>query len=321
MSLVRNWRPQLKEKIVYISADGSVYDLHNPIPNSVLSMSGWGLIDAEYGLTRGPFQHGYTVLTSRLNQRVITVEIRHRGCNRTDYWSKRTGLVDILRQNRTNLNNPSPGHLRWYRADGLIRQADVYIAKGPDFKTLGNGAWDEFSFNDILEFKAYNPVIYDPTQIQTSLLDFTCSSSTQLTFPFTFGGTSLSFGDSVCEKLKVLSVNYLGKWSEYPIIKIQGPATNTRIVHNETGNVIELDYAIASDELVTIDLSYSKKTISNNHGTNLLGYLSNDSNLGSFSIEPDPIVPNGTNTYSITIQSGSVSTSVEFDYYSRYPGI
>lgn len=322
MGLVRNWRPLLREKIVYITPDGNVYNLHTQTPKSVLKMSGWGMAQAEYGLTKGPYQHGLTVLTARLMQRQITVEIRHRGCNRTEYWSNRAGLVDSLRINRTNVNFPQPGHLRWYRADGTIRQVDVFLEHGPDFNTLGNDAWDEFSFNDVLDFKAYNPVIYDPNILTGSITDFTCTNVAALTFPFSFGGSSLTFGGTVCESTQNLVINYLGNWPEYPVITIQGPATDPRITHVETGNIIAFDgYTIATNELVTIDLSYSRKTINSSLNGNLLGYLSTDSTLGQFSIEADPTAAGGVNTYQIIIQSGSAATVVTFTYYSRFAGI
>lgn len=322
MTLVRNWRPALKEKLVYITPDNLSFDLHNPIPGTVLEMTGWGMPETDYGTTRGPFQQGSTALTSRLRDRVIKLTLHHAGRSRDEYWDNRSALIDIIRQNRTNLNFPQPGHLRWYRSNGTIRQADVFIESGPTFDSSGWASYHNLSYTDELVFRAMNPVIYDPLLNSESISGFACSSVTQLEFPFSFGGFWVTFNDSICEVSNNITINYQGNWQEYPNIIIGGPAREVRIVHSETGNVLEFDtYVIAAGEVVTFDLSYSRKTVTNNFGDNLIGELTSESTLGAFNIEVAPTAVGGVNNYEISLQNGSTDTYVQFEYYTRFPGI
>lgn len=313
---VKNWRTPLREKLLYIAPDGEVFHLHSPSPKHVISTTGWGSPLANIAETRGPYQHGSTPLSIRLTPRRIMVNIRHNGNSREEFWANRYSLLDALRWNRTNLNNPSTGILRYYRADGVIRQADVIVTDGPAFPN-NSGGWDEFSYMDNIEFTAYNPIIYDPPLLSSVHSDFAASSFTQLTFPFTFvAGVSLVFGSSQSIATQNFVLNYLGNWFEYPTVEISGPATDPVITNQTTGDVLALEgYTIASNEVVTFDLSYSRKTVTNNSGDNLLGYLAPDSDLGDFSFVP------GTNTINIAIEGGSVATSVMFYYKHRYTGM
>lgn len=319
---VKNWIVSNEEKIVYISPDGQTYNLHDPYKKSVINMSGWGLPSADIADSRGPFQHGTNPLSIRIPPRTVLVDIYHVGCHRDEYWSIRTGLINALRLNRTNVNNPSPGKLRWYRADGAIRQADVFIKKGPDFPQSTRG-WDEFNTRDTLEFIAHNPILYNPNQVTESFGDLGCTILQTLQFPFSFSSENIIFGGTTCNAINNLDINYLGNWQEFPLIRVAGPANNFSITHSQTTLKIALSgYSIPGGDSVTFDLRYGRKTVVlNSTGASLLGYISSDSNLGSFAIEPDPVVEDGVNTFSVSIDDGTVDTQVVFQYYDRYIGI
>ena len=320
---VKNWITSNSEKVQFITPDGVVYNLHDPYSKSVLAMNGWGLPPAEIADVRGPFQHGTNPLTVRIPPRMVTLDIYHVGCNRDDYWTKRAGLVNALRHNRTNINNPTPGKLRWYRSDGSKRQLDVMIRKGPDFPE-GTGSWNEFSYQDSLEFVAHNPIIYNPDQVTDSFDTLICGDLTQLTFPLIFNGVqTLIFGQSFCAATTQLTINYGGNWQEFPLITVYGPALNFRITHDQTGIFINLeDYQIPAGDSVVFDLRYGIKTVTlTSSGDSLLGYISQDSGLGTFAIEPDPITANGINTVSVYIEDGTAESAAVFQYYDRYIGI
>lgn len=319
---VRNWLVSNHEKIQYISPDGISYNLHDPAKKSIIQMEGWGMPAAEIAETRGPFQHGSDPLTIRMPKREIVMSIRHNGCNRNEYWGNREGLIDALRLNRTSLNNPSPGKLRWYRADGKIRQADVLILQGPKFNPSTSG-WDEYNYTDELRFLAHNPILYDPRQVTESFDDLGCTIIEELVMPFSFGGGSVVFGGTTCNATNILSVNYMGNWQEYPTIELYGPADNFSITHGQTGLKIELeDYSVLAGDKVTFDLLYGRKFVTLfSTGENLLGYISEDSSLGSFAIEPDPVVAGGINDFTVSIDNGTGDTLVIFKYYNRFIAI
>lgn|SRR5574341_103702 len=321
MSLVKNWIVSIDEKVVYVSPDGRRYNLHDPARKSVLKMSGWGLPSAEIADSRGPFQHGTNPLTIRIPIRPVTVDIYHVGCSRNEYWENRIGLINALRLNRTNVNNPTPGNLRWYRSDGQIRQLDVFVTQGPDFDP--ETARNSFAFRETLEFTAHNPIIYNPTQKQSIFTGLGCTILQQLQFPFSFDLSNIIFGGNVCNATNQRTINYLGNWQEYPLITVVGPADNFRITHDQIGTLIDLDYSIPAGESVVFDLRYGRKTVTlgSNPKISLLGYISTNSDLGTFAIESDPIVVNGINSFTVSIDNGTPATQIRMNYYDRYVGI
>lgn len=320
--MIKNWIVSNYEKLVFITSDGIQYNLHDPARKSVLSQTGWGLPPADIADVRGPFQHGTNPLTIRIPPRTIEVNVRHNGCDRDEYWSNRLGLIDALRLNRTNMNDPEPGHLRWYRSDGTIRQADVMIIKGPNFDPNRKG-WDEHSYTDELVFLCHNPILYDPSQVNTVFGNLACSILQQLVFPFSFGGDMLVFGGNICLAINTVLATYTGNWQEYPLITITGPATNFLITHSETGLKLSLyGHVIPAGDTVTFDLRYGRKTVTlGSTGESWLGRLTDDSNLGSFAIEPEPVVTGGINTFVISVEDSTVDTQVTFSYYRRWVGI
>lgn len=315
---VRNWRRPLLEKTQFITPDGLVYELHDPPRRAVLNQFGWGLPPASITSSLGPYQHGTTPLSVRLPPREISMLIRRTGCSRNQYWAIRDELNNMLRLSRSNLNRPEPAHLRRYLSNGLIRQLDVMIRTGPGYSE-GGDKWDEWAIHEDLTFIAHNPVIYDPTQRVVSFGSLVCDDQTELTFPTLFGdGIHMVFEDPVCSLIASQVINYPGTWEEFPTIIVNGPAVNFTILHEQTGLKISLAYAIATGESVTIDLTYGKKTIINNFGTPLLGHLTDDSNIGQFSIQPDPLVTDGINTFTVTGIDTTGDTAVELLYYDRY---
>lgn len=321
MSLVKNWLTSIDEKVIYISPDGKRYNLHDPARKSLLTMTGWGLPPAEIATSRGPFQHGTNPLTIRIPTRIVSMELYHVGCSRDEYWNNRIGLINALRLNRTNVNNPALGNLRWYRSDGQIRQLDVFITQGPEFNQ--ETARNSFAFRETLEFTAHNPIIYNPTQKQAIFTDLGCTILQQLQFPFSFDLSNIIFGGNVCNATNQRTVNYLGNWQEFPLMVVVGPANNFRITHDQTGLFIDLNYSIPAGNSAIFDLRYGRKTVTlgSNPNTSLLGYVSTDSDLGTFAIEPDPIVTNGVNSFTVSIDDGTPATQIQMNYYDRYIGI
>lgn len=317
---VKNWLTSLQEKVVYFAPDGKRYNLHDPSGRAVLSMNGWGMPQVDYAETRGPFQHGTTPLTVRLGAREIEVNIAYARCSRDEYWASRAALMDALRVSRTDVNNPSPGYLRWYRSDGTIRQVDVLIKSGPEFPA-GKG-WNSFGFEDTLVFKAFDPIIYDPTQGSDYESGFGCTPEERLVFPFSFDYGHLAFGGSYCDVTKTATINYTGTWQSYPTIVLTGAMTDAIILHNQTGKKIEFkDYTLPSGRVVTIDLAYNSKTVTLDDGSSLLAYISDDSALGDFAILPDPLVAGGVNTISIIAANADTNADATISWYVNYKGI
>lgn len=298
------------ESIQFITSDGLKYNLHNPPKRGVLSIDGFGLPPWEMSTSKGPFQHGESPESVRLQTRTVGVTLRHQGLNRTEYWGTRGTLLDYMRMNRASVNAPVPGVLRWisYR-NGVktIRDLDVFLTDGLLYKAPTG--WDHFAVQEDLTFTAFNPVVYDPTAQVNTITSFVYGLILPITFPIVLGLA-----------LATANITYLGTWSEYPIITITGPAVGFFIQNVSTGILIGLNYTISTGETVTIDLRYDRKTITNNLGDDLIGYVSSNSEVGNFSLEPNPLITNGINEILLGVDGPTSDTSVVITHYRRYIG-
>lgn len=313
---VKNFRKQHVERIQYFTPDGVAVTLHDPPDKAVLFYEGDGLPDPEYDTTKGPYQDGYKVLGMREPQREIDLTFRWNACSRDEYWDMRRTLINYLRPNRTDVNNPTPGVLRRILSTGEIFDLDCYLTKGPTWKFPRN--WDHWSVQESLTFTAYNPILYDPTLYTDSVNDFVPTYEADIVIPLMF---DFIFGETNPVVSKTITLNYLGNWESYPTIIINGPFTQITIENQVTLEKISLIYPASLGEVITIDLAYDRKTIQTNLGNSLLGYVTEDSDLTAFSIKPDPLVPGGINILDVTAVNGTNNTSVEVQYLNRYIGI
>lgn len=307
------------ERIIYKRPEvaGEVsYLLHSPPSRVVLSEEGFGTPPLEYIADRAPFQHGDTVRSFALRPRTVQLAVLHNFRNRSDYWDGRQQLLGMLRPNALQALSSTPalsperqGKLLVYQGNNQKRQLDVLLESGPGFAPP-QGGWREWSFTEVLRFVAHNPVWYDPKINQQTLAS---SGQVNLVFPVTF-----PFEFSTSNFTGVVS--YKGDWPEKPKIFIYGPITSPAVIHSFTGKRLQLLTAILAEYYVEINLQLS--TVTRSDGLNLLGFLSDDSDLTGFTLEPDPIVANGANTLVVEGSGTSGSTPAPvITWYNRYIGI
>lgn len=308
---------ETKEFTSYISPDGEEYQFHIPSGYGrwVLTESGWGTPPINYITQRGPFQHGETARDYFLRPRIIQVLIRQQFCNRDDWWGGRALLLNAIRPNRQLIPTAiEPGQLRRIQSDGAIRDLNVYIQQGPRFEPRERTRWDEWAFQEVLRFIAYDPVVFDPIEVEEVLgLETLFNLVFPINFPIVFGANRID--DTV-------DVTYPGTWEAYPIIIVTGPMNDFKIVNNTTGEEIEITFDIALGDTITIDLSYGAKTVVDASGTNRIGTVTAESDLATFHIAPDPEAPGGINSLTVT-GTGSTPgiTQVQVRYFTRYFGI
>ena len=301
-----------RELTTFTAPDGTVYPFHVPsnLGRWVLSQPDWGTPVIDYLTDSGPAQSGATVRDFFLRPRTVQLLIRQNFCDREDYWSGRAALLNAIRPNRQlTPTGVLPGRLTRYLPNGDKRALDVYISDGPRFEGAEIGQWQEHSFQEVLRFTAYNPVVYDPTAQSTAFIP-----DAQLVFPITF---PITFGSLAA----TTNVTYPGTWQEYPVFVVTGPVTGLIITNLTTGESITLNYAVPAGVSVTIDLSYGAKTVIDSLGNNLIGSVSPASDLGTWHLAPDPEAPGGVNQIEVTGTGVSGASSVVMSWYSRYFGI
>lgn len=302
----------------YITPDGLTYSFHDNrlTEDSVrflMLFSGQGMPGISLLQQRGPFQNGVTVLDYRLSPREIIFVHRRRGCDREGYWDIRADILNHLRPNRQAAGQFLPGKLRKILPNGAVRDIDVYASAGPVFEPRTLDRWDEAGVMETLRFFAPDPTFYDPALTQTVVQVQSCDNLVfPFQFPFAFCGGGLIQTDTI---------TYTGTWLSLPTIVIQGPARGALIRNLTTGEKIEFARAIPAGTTVTLDLRYGYKTVTDQLGANWIGGLTEDSDLATFHLAPDPEAAGGVNILSASVSGASSETLITMSFYARYIGI
>lgn len=309
------------ERDIYIKPSGEQFLLGASRSRQVLSDEGTGMPPLDMVTQRGPYQDGVTLKNIYLEPRILQYHIRQRACTRREYWTVRNTLLDLL----APANNGAQGTLRKILTDGTTRDINVVIQQGPTFNPRRAGVWDEWAIDEVLRFFAVDPTYFDPT-LHTVVWDHTtvicepfpytfpfyfCTDPGlifPITFPITFGGFLTGNGD--------YQFTYSGTWNSYPTIQVLGPLDWIRITNVTTDEELFINYPLASGESYTIELTYNSKSVSlDADGTNIIGYVGSQSDLGTFHLAP------GVNSIRIQVGGAGSATTVTMTYYERFIGI
>lgn len=333
---------------------GAEYRLDKVVGRYVLNVSGLGLPPITYPTQRGPYQHGVTPLDYFLEPRVLQLGIRQVYQNRASFWGNaipnppgavsapsygqgRGGLLNALRPNKMGAAASAfpywqTGRLRFYRSplpsrpfagqsiidlsgDKLqpeMLDIDVLVTEALSGITPTPDVWDQWAFSDVIRFIAHDPLFYYPVR-QAVSVEAGVTGAWDIT----------------------LEVPYFGTWSEYPIIVFDAvgggaPPLASAELHVLRHSIVRQTINLtatpgtAAETYVTFDLRYGHKTVASSPvaNVNLLPYLSEDSELATFRLEPFPVAASG-GVNVIRVQATGVipATRMTVYYYHRYLGI
>lgn len=302
-------RSNLIEFAYYVTPDSVLY----PLFGGTRVLMNWqdiGMAPINYLQDRGPFQNGVTVRDFRLDPRVVTLEQYERGCKRDDFYCNEASLVAAIRPNRSSTG--VGGKLLFIRPDYTEVEIGARILEGPSGSWDGQGSLSPPDYREQLRFFCEDPVWRLPT-------------STTVTFVLTETAvcldTCLPLGLALASFAETTSIPYAGTWEGDQIdIVITGPLQDPEIVNNTTGQSIKLDYNLSSGETVTISILPNIVTVTNNDGINLIGTVTNLSDLVTFALVTiGDLTATGTNSISVFGSFGTIGTSqITFTYYTRY---
>jgi len=276
-------------------------------PMALTEISGLAMPPLEHRTSRSPFQHGETLLGTVLRPRVVQISMHLRGCDRPQMWALRTQVIELL--------NPLLGQFKFQVLfdDGNIYELwNVVFDAGFDAGTVDQIQPETQRIS--LRLIAYDPVWYSPQQI----VEISGGEiEPWLVFPMAFP-IMFNVADALSEIVNVVNS---GNWISHPTVIFQGPMEGPIVENLTTDEKLELKYAIIAGEIVTINTTPGVKTVTNGSGDNLLGYLSSDSDLGTFHLDPSPLAPLGVNEiYFSGINLGGVGQA-RIEWYNRYLGI
>lgn len=281
------------ERTLLIGPDGRQLELHRASGRYILTEENYGFPPIDYVTQRGVFQHGETVHGFSLRPRPVQLVVRWSACSRKEYWANRQTLIDFVRPNRLATLNGlvQQAKIRKYLSGGAVRELSVVPDATPAFGPRDLDKWDEWAFTEALKFIAYDPLWRDPTLL-----------------------TASHASDALCTAA--------GSWPALPIIRIDGPITDPIITNVQTGEVIKLTgLALTAGQYATIDLTYGLKTVKRDDASNLIQYLTADSDFGTFHLGTTPEVTAGENHITLAGSGTSGATLVTVTWHNTYVAI
>jgi hypothetical protein len=254
---------------------------------------------------RGPLQHGITDRGYRLDPRTVRLVLDITASTQADWESKRSSLLEIFKPSNTAMALELAFSAATYRLDCH------YIGQ----MTMPSSERYRWNQTVLVELLAPDPTFYNPTLVESffALGGGEDKLEVPMEVPMKVGTTSLNSSKTI---------TYTGDFRAYPIITVYGPITSPVITNATTGD--KLDFTgttIAAGDWYEIDCRYGYKTVVDQDDANVISNLTDDSDIATFSIEPDPDATDGINTLTVTGSSVTAATNVRVAYYTRYLGV
>jgi len=284
-------------------------------PGSFLrQIGGIGMPPLEHQTVRSPYQHGETYLGATLRPRAVQIGIFQRGCSRRELLNYRQYVMNSL----STLVAPLRIRRVLHDTGEIMELRDVVYESGYEFEM--GAVRGPRAESHILRFIAYDPVWWRLPQREVTatlivlegLIFGNSQPPSTAVFPWLFG--SVYIDDTV-------SVTVRGNWRAYPEFQLTGPLMNPLVENQTTGEKLELDYNINNGEVVTISTAFGNKTVTNDNGDNLIGYLTTDSDLATFHLAADPEATDGVNVLRFKSDLASIDSEIVVTWYDRYLGV
>lgn len=275
----------------------------------VLQHDGLAMPPVQRVIQEGPYQHGGTLLNSRLQPRVISLALANLA-GQTATWTARDALFAML----NDIHDPL--YLDCTRPDATTYRMDVTYLDSLTMPRAGqHDGFDRY----VLQLIAYDPVWYNVSP-QNVILDITAGGEgleIDMQIPFGLGGTDIDESTWFV---------YAGTWISYPIVRITGPVDDAKLytwtIGSSASGYVQLFFdgvTIAAGDYRQIDCRYGRKTVVDKNGANKIAELSADSDLASFGIYPYPY--QDLAVFVFMGANGSGDTACSLTYYNRFIGI
>lgn len=306
---------------------GNIWNLQYP-QGGLQKLTGTGIPVAQYATQKAPGQHGSSHLGYVLEDRTVQIGLAWRG----------RGSVDCLYDTRVNypysylhyLHNPLI--LRRALISGVVRELhNVWYVGGLERdsdKVLGRNTVETAA----IQLHVRDPIWFDPTLYSYAVTTAAMATGDELVFdtpggvvgPTAIFGTAdyLTFGSSTINlTLNSGEITTAGDWYTFPTITVVGPASDIEIENQTAGYQITMDYDIPAGRTVTFDLRYGYKTVTDDLGVNLVGFVPATDDLADFCLWPAPLATDGENDFRLFAGNATGATSITIEWYDRYLAI
>lgn len=277
---------------------GSTLVIDDGDPFAVLEEDGLTMAPATRIRERGPQQHGATDRGFRLDPRPINLVLAIFFDEADEFWTHRATLLDYLAPYRSPF-------IDVILSSGETRRLDVDLVS----VVMGSKDREGQSQTVGVALEAPDPSMYDPAGAAET---------------FELGGGADAFeipmdvptGIGTSEIDQVRTIDYEGSWYTHPIIRITGPVEDCVIVNETTDETLDFTGTIIdAGDYLEIDTRYGQKSVYDQDGVNQIALLSEDSDLGTFHLQP------GANVFRVTGTGVNDASQVAVSFYVRYLGI
>lgn len=281
--------------------ESTTYEMYDGNPFWVVSMVGVGIGPVNRLESRGAQQNGSTDVGWLADNKLLNVEFFINGASRSAKAGHKDTLATILRPRST------PIKWRVRREDDLVKQIDVFLVGMADMPAIREQSFGGGQYV-LAQFKANDPRWYEPTL--ESVPFFIAPGGTEgWQFPIIFPWNQEA--GNVIDQTE--TIDYEGTADTYPEIEITGPADTPLIRNLTTGEKLEFTGNIEAGDSWTVTITEDSADVTNEAGDSVLEYLTEDSDLGTFHLEP------GSNDILVQILSGATAaTSAAVRYYKRH---
>lgn len=289
--------------------NGIVYSLSDGTYCQHLGHDGVGMMPSHRLRQRSPMQHGATDLGFRGDPRTVQLALLIEGTSMSNYWTRRTALLDLFKPADDALE------LRFTLDNGDVRQIDYeYVGN----MSLGSQEKMRYTHAVGVTLSAADPAFYDPTgkAIVFALGGGSAAFEVPMAIP-------LNIGVSVLDQTRVIDYSGNARWLTYPYrIRIIGPITDACITNLATDEKLDFDgITIAAGDYYDIDCRYAYKTVMDDEDTNKIADLTNDSDLATWHLAPDPDIVDGQNSIQVTGTAVTAATEVYIQWFDKFVGI
>lgn len=283
-------------KLIYTNSRGQSIELFGS-PFRLTRVEGLGGTESETQMHRVPYQDGMTYLDSLLQDKPIEIEFKITGRDLSEVTNHRRHLSSVF--------NPKSGMgmLQYVGEDG-IKEIGVVVESVPFFPDGRTNRGRTFQ-KVLVNLRAPYPYWRDPQQVSRSLRAY----EGKFTFPFTFPVQFGIEGD-------VTTINNEGDTSTPVIITIQGPIRRPMVENRTTGEYMQVNTTIGTEEVLYIDTNPQAKRVEihrENQIIKAMGYVDHNSDFWQLQV--------GENELRYTADEGISEAIAAVGWHSQYVGI